>query len=98
MAAVAAGSTLPESMGSDKAHPIRSARLRLGLRQVDLAERLGVNRRAVQAWEAWQSVPDKERMPAIRKTLGLSELDEWRCTHRPAERSVVKPSRRKPIW
>jgi ribosome-binding protein aMBF1 (putative translation factor) len=86
-------------MGSDKAHPIKVARLRLGLRQVDLAEKLGVNRRAVQTWEAWQSIPDKERMPALRKTLGLSELDEWRCTHRPAGRSVAKkPDRRKPIW
>ncbi len=84
-----------------KAHPVREARLRLGLRQAELAEKLGVSTRAVQAWEAWRSVPDGAHLAGLKEVLGLGELDEWRCSHRPAERmgpAVQGIIRRAPIW
>ncbi|MFT3761362.1 MAG: helix-turn-helix transcriptional regulator [Pseudoxanthomonas sp.] len=60
---------------------IRTARMRAGLSQHGLAERLGVSRGAVANWECTKEVqPTSERLRAIAKTTGVAH--EWLATGR----------------
>ena len=57
---------------------IRSARRAAGLTQEQLAEKIGVSRQAVQAWEAKGQPPKFENLAPLAKALGvsLSQLTE----------------------
>lgn len=51
---------------------IRSLRLRQGMTQLALAERLGVSGKAVSKWECGGGVPDIALLPALAEVLGVS--------------------------
>lgn len=61
---------------------IRTARLRAGLSQTELATRIGVSRTAVANWESSKSRtrPSSERLEAICRLTGVSW--EWLATGR----------------
>jgi transcriptional regulator with XRE-family HTH domain len=73
--------------------PIRAARERLGLSRDELGRILSVSGRTVSYWESRSKLPDPGRADALRKTLGLSEVDLWRALHRAAPK--VAPQRRR---
>ena len=54
---------------------IRCLRVRCGLRQGDLAARLGVTRQAVSKWENDVSYPDITLLPSLAALLGVT-VDE----------------------
>lgn len=51
---------------------IRSLRLRQGMTQLALAERLGVSGKAVSKWECGGGAPDIALLPALAEVLGVS--------------------------
>ena len=51
---------------------IRSLRLRQGMTQLALAERLGVSDKAVSKWECGGGAPDIALLPALAEVLGVS--------------------------
>lgn len=51
---------------------IRSLRLRQGMTQLALAERLGVSDKAVSKWERGGGAPDIALLPALAEVLGVS--------------------------
>lgn len=51
---------------------IRSLRLRRGMTQLALAERLGVSGKAVSKWECGGGAPDIALLPALAEVLGVS--------------------------
>ena len=51
---------------------IRSLRLRRGMTQLALAERLGVSGKAVSKWECGGGAPDIALLPALAEALGVS--------------------------
>lgn len=51
---------------------IRSARVRRGLTQAELAKRLGVSRGAPSMWEIDRARPDPDRLPELARELGVS--------------------------
>ena len=51
---------------------IQEHRLRLGLSQAGLGEKLGVSRQAVSRWEADGAVPDTDKLIALSKLFGLT--------------------------
>lgn len=75
--------------------PIRAARERLGLSRDELGRILSVSGRTVSYWESRRKLPDPGRADALRKTLGLSEIDLWRALHKPAQK-VALPERSRP--
>ncbi|MEV5953712.1 helix-turn-helix transcriptional regulator [Streptomyces sp. NPDC051987] len=50
---------------------IRSARLRAGLTQLQLAERIGREHRTIHRWEYAQRIPDLEDLLLIAWALGV---------------------------
>jgi len=50
---------------------IRRARIRRGLTQQQLAERLGITGNAVAFWERGQFTPRRHRVAALAEALGL---------------------------
>ena len=54
---------------------LRTMRRRAGLKQYELADRLGVTRQAVNAWELGRAVPSSKKMPQIAQTLGCQLED-----------------------
>ena len=63
---------------------IQEHRLRLGLSQAGLGERLGVSRQAVSRWEADGAVPDTDKLIALSKLFGLT-LNELLQVENPPE-------------
>jgi transcriptional regulator with XRE-family HTH domain len=63
-------------------HPIERRRHALGLRQTDLAERIGVSPQTIRSWEAGKN-PYATRLPRIAQVLEVDaltlrdELDQW---------------------
>ena len=51
---------------------IRAARLRKGLSQMELGEKLGVSFQAVSSWETGKFIPDSDHLPQLADTLDLS--------------------------
>ena len=51
---------------------IQESRMRLGLSQEALGEKLGVSRQAVSKWEADAAVPDTDKLIALSKLFGLT--------------------------
>ncbi len=64
----AGSNTVRTSLGGQ----IRLLRTRAGLRQGDLAERLGVTRQAVSKWENDVAYPDITLLPALADLLGVT--------------------------
>lgn len=70
--------------------PIRAARIRLGLSRDELGRILGVSGRTVSYWESGRKLPAPDKAEAIRRELGLSELELWRATHRAAPKAAAR--------
>lgn len=71
--------------GMRKASPIARQRNAAGITQVELAERLGVIPGTVKRWEAGMRAPEREKMLALERILGvtaseiLAHVDETRA-------------------
>lgn len=48
---------------------LRAARVDVGLRQQDMADKLGVNKKTIQSWEAGRTVPKADMIPNICEVL-----------------------------
>ena len=79
---------------------IQEHRLRLGLSQAGLGEKLGVSRQAVSRWEAGGAVPDTDKLIALSKLFGLT-LNELLQVENPPEQMpapVEEPAeKRRPV-
>ena len=83
-------------MGSN---PIAEHRAKLGLSRDELGARLGVSGRTISYWESWKKIPGPSRADALRRTLGLNEVELWQACHRKAETQIARVfPERKPIW
>jgi transcriptional regulator with XRE-family HTH domain len=84
----------------DKQHPIERWRRARGMRQVDLAAKLGTHERTVQTWENGRR-PRPHWMPQLAEVLGVdagqleADLADW-ARARPRAESP-KPKRRRRI-
>ena len=57
---------------------LKAARVNKGLRQVDVAEKLGVNRETVWRWENGKSMPTVDKIEPLCSLLGATYDDiEW---------------------
>lgn len=77
---------------------IQEHRLRLGLSQAGLGEKLGVSRQAVSRWEADGAVPDTDKLIALSKLFGLT-LNELLQVENPPEQEpapVEEPAEKRP--
>lgn len=77
---------------------IQEHRLRLGLSQSGLGEKLGVSRQAVSRWEADGAVPDTDKLIALSKLFGLT-LNELLQVESPPEQEpdpVEEPEEKRP--
>ena len=77
---------------------IQEHRLRLGLSQAGLGEKLGVSRQAVSRWEADGAVPDTDKLIALSKLFGLT-LNELLQVESPPEQMpapVEEPAEKRP--
>jgi transcriptional regulator with XRE-family HTH domain len=80
-------------------HPIERRRHALGLRQQDLAEKLGVSPQTVRNWEVGKG-PYGTRIPALARVLEVDplalrdEIDGWSDAVREG-RAMHKPKRRR---
>lgn len=54
---------------------IKQHRMRAGLRQEDIAEKLGIDRSAVAKWEAGESLPRADKLPQLARLLNCT-VDE----------------------
>ncbi len=77
---------------------IAALRREKGLKQDELAEKLGVSAQAVSKWENDQTCPDISLLPSLAKTLGVSvdELLSGKQENAPAVQ-IVPASERKDI-
>ena len=79
---------------------IQEHRLRLGLSQAGLGEKLGVSRQAVSRWEADGAVLDTDKLIALSKLFGLT-LNELLQVENPPEQMpapVEEPAeKRRPV-
>ena len=71
---------------------IRRLRVLRGLRQDDLAARLGVTRQAVSKWENDVSYPDIILLPALADLLGVTVDGLLRACGRPGTNAGAAPS------
>ena len=69
---------------------IQEHRLRLGLSQAGLGEKLGVSRQAVSRWEADGAVPDTDKLIALSRLFGLT-LNELLQVENPPEQRPAPP-------
>lgn len=51
---------------------IRVVRKKCGITQAQLAEKIGVNQKAVSQWERGDTNPSADKLPAIAATLGCT--------------------------
>ena len=51
---------------------IRVVREKCGITQAKLAEKIGVNQKAVSQWERGDTNPSADKLPAIAATLGCT--------------------------
>lgn len=64
-------------------HRLRSARQVVGLTQDQLAERLGVAKTTVSAWELNKTMPEVAKLPMLREQIKVS-LDTLICGPEPS--------------
>lgn len=58
---------------------LKMLRINKGLRQSDLAEAIGVNRKTIAAWEKGTSLPTADKIDAICELFGVSYDDiRWK--------------------
>lgn len=58
---------------------LKTLRINKGLRQVDMAVALGVNRKTVAAWEKGESLPAVDKIDAICELFSVSYDDiKWK--------------------
>lgn len=74
---------------------IQEHRLRLGLSQAGLGEKLGVSRQAVSRWEADGAVPDTDKLIALSRLFGLT-LNELLQVENPPE-GAAEQEREAPV-
>lgn len=72
---------------------IQAHRVRLGLSQEGLGDKLGVSRQAVSKWEADRAVPDTDKLIALSRLFGLS-LNELLQVDGPPPAGESAPVRR----
>jgi transcriptional regulator with XRE-family HTH domain len=79
---------------------ISDRRLRMGMTQAELAQRVGVSRPAITSWEVGTAYPSRKHTPRLVEALGVSALfiecgDEGTSTssipqlERPFERAIA---------
>lgn len=56
----------------EKSNPIRELRIKAGLSQEELAEKIYVTRQAVSRWETGETVPNTETLKALSRLFGVS--------------------------
>ncbi len=76
---------------------IQEHRLRLGLSQAGLGERLGVSRQAVSRWEADGAVPDTDKLIALSRLFGLTLNELLQVESPPRWRTRRSFSWRRPL-
>lgn len=54
---------------------VKQHRMRAGLRQEDIAEKLGIDRSAVAKWEAGENLPRADKLPQLARLLNCT-VDE----------------------
>lgn len=54
---------------------VKQHRMRAGLRQEDIAEKLGIDRSTVAKWEAGESLPRADKLPQLARLLGCTVDD-----------------------
>ena len=54
---------------------VKQHRMRAGLRQEDIAEKLGIDRSTVAKWEAGESLPRADKLPQLARLLGCKVDD-----------------------
>ena len=69
---------------------IQEHRIKLGLSQEGLGEKLGVSRQAVSRWEADGAVPDTDKLIALSKLFGIT-LNELLQVENPPAREEKRP-------
>ena len=74
---------------------IREERVRLGLTQTELAEKLYISTAAVSKWERGKCLPDVGKLDAIAEVLGLSVLEVLHC-QRQGENTPLPPAEAEP--
>ena len=77
---------------------IQEHRLRLGLSQAGLGEKLGVSRQAVSRWEADGAVPDTDKLIALSKLFGLTLNELLQVENPPGQMPapVEEPAEKRP--
>ena len=70
---------------------IQEGRLRLGLSQEGLREKLGVSRQAVSRWEADGAVPDTDKLIALSKLFGITLNELLQVENPPEQGEQAKP-------
>ena len=77
---------------------IQEHRLRLGLSQAGLGEKLGVSRQAVSRWEADGAVPDTDKLIALSKLFGLTLNELLQVENPPGQMpaTVEEPAEKRP--
>lgn len=77
---------------------IQEHRLRLGLSQAGLGEKLGVSRQAVSRWEADGAVPDTDKLIALSKLFGLTLNELLQVENPPGQMPapVKEPAEKRP--
>lgn len=54
---------------------IKSCRLKIGMTQKELAEKMGVDQTAISQWETGESLPRADKLPHLARILGCT-IDE----------------------
>ena len=54
---------------------LKEYRKRIGLSQIELAEKVGRSQSVISSWEIGTGVPDAYYLPTLAKTLGVSVAD-----------------------
>ena len=74
---------------------IQEGRVRLGLSQEGLGDRLGVSRQAVSKWEADAAVPDTDKLIALSRLFGVT-LNQLLRVEDPPEAGGEAPEEERP--
>ena len=86
---------MPAEVPQDTARRIKSIRTQYGLRQIELADRLGVTQVTVSRWEQSKSIPQPAywRRIELAEKKGLkwlTESEEWAQVQSPADESTIR--------
>lgn len=59
---------------------IKTMRKKAGIRQIDLAETLGIHQTTVAKWETGEASPQADKIPELAKVLGCKIDDLFKET------------------